>query len=575
MSLNSIITSASAALIKTQYAISVADTNIANASDTSVSRKTYAATANTTTSALSEGTVSRTADAYLTKTVITKAAEAGRTNVIDEYLQSYDAALGTTDGDDDISSLLDAYDAALSSLASSPTAAAQKTAVVSALETVASGLGELSDEIQSLRTEANKSIADTIDEINANLSKIASLNDQIAQGTQTGADTTDLEDQRDAALETLSGLMGVSYYTNSENRVMVYAASGDLLVGAKAASLSYTASSTLDATSAYPGEIAGIYLNGKDITTSLTGGELGGLISLRDEILPDEQAKLDALAATLIDQINSASNQGAAYPAPQTLTSSATVSESDAFSATGSVRVAVLDSAGAVVSTQDIDLSAYSTLADLVSALDGISGLSAVISSDGELTLTADSASNGVALGALDSAVGASADDFSSFFGFNDLLSGSGAGDIAVSSALSTDPDRLPMGVLDASSGLAAGDIGLAAGDVTTTQALSDLLSQSLSFSAAGDFAAQTNSLSGYAARFVSGAATLISLASSNADSAQSAYDYATTRLQNQTAVNLDEEVALLTQFQTQYEANAQMISMARDLFDTLISMVN
>ena len=138
MSLNSIISSASAALIKTQYAISITDTNIANASDTSISRKTYSATANTTVLALTEGTVGRVTNSYLSKTMIAKAAEAGRTSVIDEYMQSYDAALGTTDGGDDLSSLLDAYATALSGLASSPTSSAEKSSAVSALSAVVS-----------------------------------------------------------------------------------------------------------------------------------------------------------------------------------------------------------------------------------------------------------------------------------------------------------------------------------------------------------------------------------------------------------------------------------------------------
>ena len=51
--------------------------------------------------------------------------------------------------------------------------------------------------------------------------------------------------------------------------------------------------------------------------------------------------------------------------------------------------------------------------------------------------------------------------------------------------------------------------------------------------------------------------------------------DAAQTRLSNLTGVNLDEETAYLTQLQTQYQANAQLISVARDLFNTLITMLS
>ena len=77
------------------------------------------------------------------------------------------------------------------------------------------------------------------------------------------------------------------------------------------------------------------------------------------------------------------------------------------------------------------------------------------------------------------------------------------------------------------------------------------------------------------ASGYVSSAAPLVSNAAKASTQADSIRDAAQTRLSNLTGVNLDEETAQLTQLQTQYQANAQMISMARDLFTTLLTMVN
>jgi len=49
----------------------------------------------------------------------------------------------------------------------------------------------------------------------------------------------------------------------------------------------------------------------------------------------------------------------------------------------------------------------------------------------------------------------------------------------------------------------------------------------------------------------------------------------AATRLANLTAVNLDEELAMLEIYEQGYQANAQLMSMVQDLFDALISMVS
>jgi flagellar hook-associated protein 1 FlgK len=566
MSLSSIIGAAGSALTASQTRIAVANLNVANADDATYTRKTVASAVSTTTQTLSDATILRVADSYLSKTVLKTAAAAGGDAVTDSYMQSYDAALGSTSTGDDVSSLLTAFATALSALSSSASATT-KAQLVSDASSLAQGIKSLSGEVQALRTQANTQIETTVGEANSSLKTLASLNGQIATVTAQGGDTTSLEDQRDAALNTLSGLMGVSSYVTADNQLRVYTTGGDALLGTTAATLSYTASSTLGAGATYPGAISGILLNGKDITASQTTGELGALVTLRDTTLPAEQDELDALAATLIAQVNAVTNAGSAVPAPSSLTSSGTVSASDALSATGTLRVAVTDSSGKAVSTQDLDLSSYSTVGDLVTALNGISGLTASIGSDGKLTLATTSSANGVALA--DDGAGISAK-----FGFNDLFSGASASDIGVSSKLTSDASGLPTAALSTTSTLAVGSLALASGDSTIADKLSSLLNASVSFAATGGQAAKTVSLASYASSFVSGAATMISAAATASANSTAASEAATARLQNLTAVNIDEELANLTQYQSQYEANAQLISMAKDLFDALVSMV-
>jgi flagellar hook-associated protein 1 FlgK len=62
------------------------------------------------------------------------------------------------------------------------------------------------------------------------------------------------------------------------------------------------------------GSIDGIRVNGVDITQDIRSGELKGLIELRDEVLPAQQAELDELASKLQDTINQIHNRGTSYP---------------------------------------------------------------------------------------------------------------------------------------------------------------------------------------------------------------------------------------------------------------------
>lgn len=571
MSLTSILTSTGAALTTAQYQIAIAQTNVANADDTSYSRKTVSTTATTATLAVSSATVTRAADAYLAKAVDKTAAAAGRDAVIDTYLQSYDASLGSVDGGDDVSSLLTAFQTALTNLASSSTAST-KASAVSAATSLASSIKSLSGEIQSLRSQANLEIAETVDTINGTLDTIKALNDEIVSTTAAGGDVSDLEDRRAAAVTTLSSLMGVTTYKTSDNRVMIYADGGEQLLGASAAKLAYDASSSLSAGATYPGAIAGVTVNGKDITTSLTSGKLGGLVSLRDDLLVGEQDALDQLASTLITQVNAAANTGSASPPPNSLTSAAPVSGSDAFSATGSLRVAVTDSSGAVVATQDLDLSGYATVDDLITGLNTVSGLSASIV-DGKLMIAAVSSSNGVALADIGASV--AGQGLSDYFGFNDIFSGDSAGDIAVSTRLTADASKLPVATLDGGGALAVGDVAIASGGAGAASAISSALSADVAFTAAGKLTAGQSSLLDYATAFVSTAATTVSSAASQAQTTGDAHDAAVSRLANLTTVNLDEELAMLETYQQVYQANAQLASIVQDLFDVLVNMVN
>jgi flagellar hook-associated protein 1 FlgK len=576
MSLSSILTTASAALTNTEYQIALTNQNVANASDPTYTTKSAQIATVTDTVAVSSATTTRAADTYLTAAVNSAATASGYDAAISSALQSYDAALGTVGDGNDLSSLLTTMQSALTSLSASPDSAAAKGVVISSASQLAQAVSGLSSTIQSLRTQANTDIGSTVQEVNDSLDQIAALNSQISSGTAQGADVTNLEDQRDAALQTLSGDMGVSYFTTGDNQVQIYTAAGQALLGGGTVNhLSYTDSSSLGSQSTYPGSISGIMLNGADVTTTLTSGKLGGLIQLRDTTLVNEQQKLDAFATGLISQANAASNAATAYPPPAQLTGDKTVAGTDPFSASGVLRVAVVSSNGAVTSTQDLNLSSYSTVSQLMAGLNGIPGVSASINGSGQLVIAATGSGTGVALADMGASVSPAGVGVSNYFGLNDLFTGSDSTDIAANSTLIANPSALPSGALSTAAGLAPGATALSSADTTLADGLRAALSANIGFPSAGPLSAQTTSLQAYASTVVASAASVVSTASSRADSSSALLSAATTRLQNLTTVNTDQEMALLTSYQQQYQANAQLISAERTLFSTLLTMMS
>lgn len=561
MSLSGALSGASAALTTAQYQVAVATTNVANANVAGYTSKTYTASAQTATLAISAGEVSRITDVYLQTSLVTSNASAGYAQTIDSYMVRYDALLGDTDSGGDIASLTSALATDLTAL-SSGAGDTDATAVVSAAADLADALRALSSGVQSLRADADAAIAGTVDEVNALLVEIDALNDQIVSGQ---GDPTSLADARDTALQTLSGLVSVTSYTDASGRLNVYAG-GQMLVGTTVSTLSFTASATVSSASIYPTSLSGVSINGRDATASLTGGELGALIALRDTELPAEQAALDSLAATLISSVNTAAATGAASP-PGSLTSTTAVTADTPLSLSGSLGVVQSTSTGVATSISQIDLSSVATVGALVDALNSVAGLSAGIV-DGKLTVS--SLSGGVTLDS-SAALTAGGETLSDWMGFNDVFAGGDASTIRVADTLVETPSRLAVSTLDVSASV--GQTAVASGGTGGAAAMLAALTGDQDFAAAGDVSARSRSLVDYAADVLSGAATTIATAGTTAASATALRDGYANRLSNATGVNLDEQTALAGLYQQQYEISAQLMSAIQAMFDALLSM--
>jgi flagellar hook-associated protein 1 FlgK len=560
MSLGGVLANASAALSAAQYQVALSTTNVANASTAGYTSKTWAATSQTATLALNTGTVSRATSSYLLKAVVTSAAQSGYDTAVADTLSRYDALLGGTDDGSDIASLTSALSTALTSLASGSTTSAAD--VVSAAGELADGLRDLSSGIQSLRKDAESAIATTVGQINDLLTTISGLNAQIVSGQ---GDAASLADARDTAMTSLASLIGVTSYEDASGRLNVYTTSGQQLVGDTVSVLGFSTSS-VSASTTWPDSLSGVTLNGRDATLSLTTGELGGLLALRDTILPAEQSALDTLTSGVIDAINTAAASSASYP-PSSLTSSLSVASGDALSLSGSLTIVQMTTSGTSTGSTALDLSGITTVADLMTALNGVSGVTASLT-DGKLTIS--SSSGGVALDS-SAALTASGQTLNAYLGFNDVFTGTDASTIRVSAGLLSGSSKLASSTLNSSAAVNASAV--ASGGTGGVQAMLTALGADRALPASGKLSAQTTSLLSYASNVLASAASTVSKASSAASLSTALSEGYANSLSNVTGVNLDEQTALVSLFQQQYEITAQLMSAIKDMFDTLVSM--
>lgn len=579
MSLSIARYAAYSALMTTQTQISVASSNIANADTEGYTRKvaTQVATVSNGTGTGSAVTgITSTVDALLVKSLVQATSSLGAATVTESYASQLQSYFGTTTGSDDdsgtsIANTLASLETAISNLADTPESATLKQQVVNSIDDLAAQLRDTSSQIRTLRGNADQEIGSAVDSANDLLATIDDLNDQIIQASSSGNSTADLEDQRNTALQDLASLMDINYYSASNGAVQVYTTSGQVLLDSSVHELSFYTSGTV--TAELTG-LSGISVDGSDITSDIKSGSIAALIEQRDVTLPAAQDEIDELAVELAATLNAISNTGTAYPPPNTLTGTAEVSETDALSALGTLRVAVTDSDGNLVAYNDYDLGSYATVGDLLLAIDGMNDVNAGIDADGHVFITAEDGDNGIALGETNATAGGTDQGLSDWFGLNDLVTATGASDFTLSADLSAELSLLPSSMLDMSDTLTVGDQVVTEGSATIAQDLYDALTGTTTFDAAGNLSSRKSSFASYAADIVSDVAAAATRAEDTLTTKETVRSSLADTIASQSGVNIDEETARVTQLENEYAAASQLLQALNSMFDSLLQSV-
>jgi flagellar hook-associated protein 1 FlgK len=244
------------------------------------------------------------------------------------------------------------------------------------------------------------------------------------------------------------------------------------------------------------------------------------------------------------------------------------------------LKLRITDASGTPVQDVTVTTPAGTTMAALVGAMNAPSPNG--VGTFGSFTLGAGGALGFTANGGSGLSVSVVSDNtqsttsgaaLSQLFGIGDAIRGARASSFSVRSDLVTQPAGIAMAALNLSAGTGASV--LSSGDTSGADALGQAGTVTRGFSAAGGIAAVTTGLSNYAAT-VSAA---IARQSSQADDAKGQADAlnsaATARRTGYEGVNLDDELVSLTTYQQAYSASARMVQAAKDMYDTLIGMVN
>ena len=206
----------------------------------------------------------------------------------------------TTNG---ISQDISAFFTSLSQMESSPSDDSLREQVLTSAQNLAGDFQSAASQVTEQQTSLDQQSASLVDQINALTQSIAQLNVQI-QSTSPNSDAGTLEDQRQQDISQLSQLIGVHQIQTEDNGLTITTSSGALLVS-EAQSYALSTAPSGGVTHFYDAE-------GNDITASLAtgGGQIGGLLTVRDQDIPQVQSSLDTLAYDLGSALNAANEAG-------------------------------------------------------------------------------------------------------------------------------------------------------------------------------------------------------------------------------------------------------------------------
>jgi flagellar hook-associated protein 1 FlgK len=202
----------------------------------------------------------------------------------------------------DIGTQMSALFSSISSLSTTPGSSSARQGVLTAGQNLVTAFNTASNSLTAQQAGLNSQVTQDVSQINQLTKQIAALNPQIAGLKASGQDGGTLQDQQNQLVLSLSALTSVSVIKTDDGDTLTTGNGTPLVVGSKPF--------TLQTATASDGMTHVLDQNGTDVTATLTGGDLGGTIQMRDQTIPGLLGQLDTLANQFGNAFNSVQKGG-------------------------------------------------------------------------------------------------------------------------------------------------------------------------------------------------------------------------------------------------------------------------
>jgi flagellar hook-associated protein 1 FlgK len=544
MSITGILNIGKTLLMASQAQLGVTSHNIANANTPGYSRQEVILEISTPITlpqgfagrGVSVAGVKRYYDSFISSQIVGNQQDYGKSYTLSQTLAGVEQLFNEAQNLGLASPLTDYFNA-WQGVASNPEGLTERNLLLQKSEALVLSAQRMEQGLTGILKHTEDGIADSTGQINALASQIARLNDQIiqVQDGPTGYAANDLRDQRDGLLKDLGNLVELSAREEDDGSLTVTIGMRNLVSGNTANSLS--------AVYNREGNFS-LQLEGEDITSRITKGELGGLLAARQEITGTFLYELRKLMATLTYTVNFQHGQGFGLDGS---TSNNFFNPIEFTVRNYSAGAALTVSIPANTDPSELILDEYTV---------NFNGLNYEIynSKTGLLKTSGvyDPTGTTVNLEGVRFEISGAVSDRDSF----------------QVSPLKTAVSNFGTAVTSAQAIAASGTLAGLPGDNTNALTLAGLLDSQMTSLNSGNFTDFYRSL-------ISRICTDSRAASDELKFMDNFLAELNTRRESVSGVNLDDEAANLLRFQRAYEAGARLIKTADEIFQTLLSILN
>ncbi len=314
MAISSLLLTARDALFAHRLAIDVTGGNVANVNtpgytlqriDLRPAGNTNTRDGNTQVGVAING-VERIYNSYIDAQVIAQQQNSSYSDTLLQGLQNIERIFDETNGNG-INDRLSKFWSAWENLAKNPTGIVERNHLLSASKNLVEAIHSYKGSLDTINTDTNRSIVETISQINTKVDEIRDLNDKIfGTGYQEIETKNTLLDIRSQTLKELSALINIRQLENADGTIDVYLANGEPLVQGKTSQLLTV---ELDVSN-QQSNISIATKPSKTLNETITSSKLGALLEMQKTIIPKYVNYLNTFSTSLATKVNELHTSG-------------------------------------------------------------------------------------------------------------------------------------------------------------------------------------------------------------------------------------------------------------------------